>query len=48
MDAKSIMSSDDARGVYRNNFVVETHGRDEEAAMQAILDLINDRFGEEQ
>lgn len=48
VDAKSIMSVMMLAASIGTIIVVETHGRDEEAAMQAILDLINDRFGEEQ
>ena len=46
INAKSIMGVMMLAAAKGATVIVETVGTDEEAAMQAILDLIADRFGE--
>ncbi len=48
VDAKSIMSVMMLAASIGTVITVETDGRDEEAALTAVIALINDRFGEEQ
>ncbi|PID43936.1 MAG: phosphocarrier protein HPr [Gammaproteobacteria bacterium] len=48
VDAKSIMSVMMLAASIGTPVIVETEGQDEQQAMQAVVDLINDRFGEEQ
>jgi len=45
VNAKSIMGMMLAAGM-GTEVLVETHGADEDQAMQALLALINDKFGE--
>jgi phosphocarrier protein HPr len=46
INAKSIMGVMMLAAGLGSQVEIETHGADEEAAMQALLALINDRFGE--
>lgn len=46
VNAKSIMGVMMLAAAQGSSIVVETSGRDEDAAMKAILELIADRFGE--
>ena len=46
VNAKSIMGVMMLAAAKGTNIVIETSGEDESFAMQAILNLINDRFGE--
>ena len=46
VNAKSIMGVMMLAAAKGSTIVIETTGEDEEAAMQAILNLINDYFGE--
>ena len=48
VNAKSIMGVMMLAAGLGTEVEIETEGADEEAAAQAILDLINDRFGEGQ
>jgi phosphocarrier protein len=46
VNAKSIMGVMMLAAAQGSSIVIDTSGRDEEAALQAILELIADRFGE--
>lgn len=46
VDAKSIMSVMMLAASKGTTLTIEVDGRDEEAALQAIQDIVNDKFGE--
>ena len=46
VNAKSIMGVLTLAASMGTDLVIEAHGADEEEAVQAVLGLINDRFGE--
>lgn len=48
VDAKSIMSVMMLAASCGTTISIEVDGRDEGAALESIINLINDRFGEEQ
>jgi len=47
-DAKSVMSLMLLAATKGSTLIVSSDGKDEQAALQAIEDLINDRFGEDE
>lgn len=48
VNAKSIMGVMMLAAAKGSTILIDTQGEDEEAAMQALLELIADRFGEEE
>ncbi|PIE43210.1 MAG: phosphocarrier protein HPr [Gammaproteobacteria bacterium] len=47
-DAKNIMSVMMLGASIGTSIIIETEGHDEAQAIQAVVELINDRFGEQQ